>query len=148
MNEAEEKQIVKDLKLHTFQDLKECYFEYIINPEDRKKIEEAYLYARKKHEGQFRKSGEPYIYHPIEVAYIIATLHGGPSTIIAGLLHDVVEDTNTSIDEIKEIFGSDVALLVDSLTKIQRLKLSKKKDTDFDAEDHKKIFLGIEDDFE
>lgn len=143
MNEAEEKQIVKDLKLHTFQDLKECYFEYIINPEDRKKIEEAYLYARKKHEGQFRKSGEPYIYHPIEVAYIIATLHGGPSTIIAGLLHDVVEDTNTSIDEIKEIFGSDVALLVDSLTKIQRLKLSKKQDTDFDAEDHKKIFLGM-----
>lgn len=143
MNEAEEKQIVKDLKLHTFQDLKECYFEYIINPEDRKKIEEAYVYARKKHEGQFRKSGEPYIYHPIEVGYIIATLHGGPSTIIAGLLHDVVEDTNTSIDEIKEIFGSDVALLVDSLTKIQRLKLSKKKDTDFDAEDHKKIFLGM-----
>lgn len=130
-------------KYRSFEDLKELYFQYITNEEDRNKIKEAYLYALEKHKNQFRKSGEPYIYHPLEVACIIAELQGGPSTIEAGLLHDTVEDTDATIEDIKEKFGSDVATLVDSLTKIQRLKLSKKKDIDFDAEDHRKILLGM-----
>lgn len=131
------------IKLHTFEETKEIYFVYICNDMDRNKIQEAYDFAFLMHKNQFRRSGEPYIYHLIEVSYILATLQAGPATIIAGLLHDVVEDTDVTVDEIEEKFGSDVAMLVDSLTKIQRLKLSKIKREDFEAEDHKKIFLGM-----
>ena len=149
MEEKVEKEVISsevkpvDHKFHTFKELKESYYSYIFNENDRNNIEKAFSYAAKKHEGQFRRSGEAYIHHPLEVAYILASIYAGPSTIIAGLLHDVVEDTDTPITEIIELFGTDVAYLVDSLTKIQRLKLSKKIDTDFEAEDHRKIFLGM-----
>ena len=86
---------------------------------------------------------KPYYHHLIEVAYIIAELNAGPATIVAALLHDVVEDTDTSIEDIKKIWGPEVALLVDSLTKIQRLKLSHRTEEEFEAEDHRKIFLGM-----
>lgn len=132
-----------ELKLHTFEEVKEEYFVYIQDPKDRQKIEKAYQFAKKAHEGQFRKSGEPYIHHLIEVCYILTTLQCGPSTLIAGLLHDTVEDTNVSLDEIKALFGADVMKLVDSLTKIQRLKLSHRNEEDFVYEDHRKIFLGM-----
>lgn len=129
--------------MHTFDDLKALYYTYITNPNDRKMIEDAYHFALKKHEGQFRKSGEPYIHHPIEVAYILASLQSGPATIASGLLHDVVEDTDATIEDIEKLFGEDVAKIVDSLTKIQRMKLSKMTAEDFEAEDHRKIFLGM-----
>lgn len=129
--------------IHSFDDVKSLYFVYISDPKAREMIEQAYLFAKEKHEGQFRKSGEPYIQHPIEVAYILASLTAGPETIAAGLLHDVVEDTGTPIEEIKDRFGSDVAKIVNSLTKIQRLKLSHRSEEDFEAEDHRKIFLGM-----
>ena len=130
-------------KLHTFDDVKELYYRYSKNEEDRKKINEAYELVEKKHAGQFRKSGEPYVHHLIEVAYILATLEVGPETIIAGLLHDVVEDTDFPLSEIERLFGKDVEFLVDSVTKIQRMKLSKRYSENFEAEDHKKIFLGM-----
>ena len=130
-------------KLHTFDDVKELYYRYIKNEEDRKKINEAYELVEKKHAGQFRKSGEPYVHHLIEVAYILATFEVGPETIIAGLLHDVVEDTDFPLSEIERLFGKDVEFLVDSVTKIQRMKLSKRYSENFEAEDHKKIFLGM-----
>lgn len=129
--------------MHTFDDLKALYYTYITNPNDRKMIEDAYHFALKKHEDQFRKSGEPYIHHPIEVAYILASLQSGPATIASGLLHDVVEDTDATIEDIEKLFGEDVAKIVDSLTKIQRMKLSKMTAEDFEAEDHRKIFLGM-----
>ncbi len=129
--------------LHTFEQLKEVYQNYITNPKDRQSIEDAYSFILKKHEGQLRKSGEPYYHHLIEVAYILANLQAGPATIIAGLLHDVVEDTDVKIEEIEAKWGSDVAKLVDALTKIQRLKLSKIESEDFEAEDHRKIFIGM-----
>src|SRR5574344_2220163 len=129
--------------MHTFQDVKDIYFTYITNPNDRKMIENAYLLASKKHAGVMRKSGEPYIQHPIEVAYILSTLQSGPETIAAGFLHDVVEDTDETIPQIEASFGHDVAFLVDSLTKIQRMKLSHRSESDFEAEDHRKIFLGM-----
>lgn len=132
--------------MHTFEDLKERYCTYITNPADRKMIEDAYLFAKQKHEGQFRKSGEPYIHHPIEVAYILASLQSGPATIASGLLHDVVEDTDATIEDIQQRFGEDVAKIVDSLTKIQRMKLSRMTAADFEAEDHRKIFLGMAND--
>ena len=129
-------------KLHTFDEVKEKYYVYITNPKSRKLVEDAYEFAKKKHEGQFRRSGEPYIHHLIEVCYILTELNCGPSTLAAGLLHDVVEDTDTTLDDLK-VFGDDVCMIVDSLTKIQRLKLSHRNEDDFVAEDHRKIFLGM-----
>ena len=129
--------------LHTFEQLEDQYKIYISSEEDRQLIRKAYDFILEKHKDQYRKSGEPYYHHLLEVAYILADLHAGPGTIIAGLLHDVVEDTETSIDDIKEIWGKDVAKIVDSLTKIQRLKLSKMNREEFEAEDHRKIFIGM-----
>ncbi|MCR5184961.1 MAG: bifunctional (p)ppGpp synthetase/guanosine-3',5'-bis(diphosphate) 3'-pyrophosphohydrolase [Bacilli bacterium] len=129
--------------LHTFNDVEELYLPYISSLEDRQRIRDAYEFILKKHEGQLRKSGEPYYHHLIEVAYIVANLHTGPNTIIAALLHDVVEDTDTSIEDIEKKWGDEVAHLVDSLTKIQRLKLSKITSEEFEAEDHRKIFIGM-----
>lgn len=130
-------------KLHTFEEVKERFFVYISDKEARQKIEEAYNFANDAHKGQMRKSGEPYIHHLIEVCYILADIQCGPSTLIAGLLHDTVEDTNTSLEVIKEKFGEDVMNIVDSLTKIQRLKLSHRSEEEFVFEDHRKIFLGM-----
>ena len=129
--------------MHTFSDVREIYFAYIHDEKDRKMIENAYNFVKKKHDGIFRKSGEPYLQHLIEVAYIVASLQGGPTTIAAAFLHDVVEDTDTSIEDIKRMFGEDCARIVDALTKIQRLKLSHRTEEEFAAEDHKKIFLGM-----
>ena len=129
--------------MHTFEQLKELYFTYIKNPKDRQMVEDAYKLADLKHKGVVRKSGEPYIHHPIEVAYILAQLQSGPETLAAGLLHDTVEDTDLTIDDIRAKFGDDVAMIVDSLTKIQRMKLSHRTESDFEAEDHRKIFLGM-----
>jgi GTP pyrophosphokinase len=134
---------VSKMKLHTFQEVKEKFFVYISNPDARKKVEEAYKFASEAHKGQTRKSGEPYIHHLIEVCYILADIGCGPSTLIAGLLHDTVEDTSVTLEDIKEKFGEDVMNIVDSLTKIQRLKLSHKTESDFVYEDHRKIFLGM-----
>ena len=129
--------------LHTFEDIEDIYSTYITSPEDKAKIREAYDFILEKHEGQLRKSGEPYYHHLIEVSYILAQLHCGPNTIAAGFLHDVVEDTDTSIEDIRKRWGDEVASIVDSLTKIQRLKLSKMNSEEFEAEDHRKIFLGM-----
>ena len=129
--------------LHTFEQLKEIYQAYITEPKDRQSIEDAYSFILEKHNGQMRKSGEPYYHHLLEVAYILATLQAGPATIIGGLLHDVVEDTDVTVEDIEKRWGTDVAKLVDSLTKIQRLKLSKIESEDFEAEDHRKIFIGM-----
>ncbi|MBO6280361.1 MAG: bifunctional (p)ppGpp synthetase/guanosine-3',5'-bis(diphosphate) 3'-pyrophosphohydrolase [Bacilli bacterium] len=143
MNETNKLLVNGGYPLHTFEQLQEIYQNYITNPVDRKNIEDAYAFILKKHDGQMRKSGEPYYHHLIEVAYILATLQAGPTTIIAGLLHDVVEDTDVEVKDIEKVWGSDVAKLVDSLTKIQRLKLSKIESADFEAEDHRKIFIGM-----
>ena len=70
-------------------------------------IEEAYLFAKEKHKNQYRKSGEPYIIHPINVAIILADLHVMPNTICAGILHDTVEDTDTTLEELTSLFGED-----------------------------------------
>ena len=143
MSENQVYQVNGGYPLHTFEQLKEVYQSYITKPEDRKDIEDAYSFILEKHAGQLRRSGEPYYHHLIEVAYILAGLQVGPATIVAGLLHDVVEDTDVTVEDIEKRWGSDVAKLVDSLTKIQRLKLSKIESEDFEAEDHRKIFIGM-----
>ena len=129
--------------LHTFEDIEEIYSTYITSEKDKAKIREAYDFIMAKHAGQLRRSGEPYYHHLIEVAYILAKLQSGPKTIAAGFLHDVVEDTDTTIEDIRKNWGEEVASIVDSLTKIQRLKLSKITAEEFEAEDHRKIFLGM-----
>ena len=129
--------------LHTFEQLEEVYKQYITSPEDLASIRKAYEFIMEKHKDQVRKSGEPYYHHLIEVAYILACLNSGPAAIAAGLLHDVVEDTDTTIEDIEKGWGKEVAKLVDSLTKIQRLKLSRIEGVDFEAEDHRKIFIGM-----
>ena len=129
--------------LHTFQQVEDVYMLYISSPDDRRRIQEAYDFIMLKHSNQFRKSGEPYYHHLIEVAYILASLQCGPNTIIAGLLHDVVEDTDVTVEDIKKKWGEEVSKIVDALTKIQRLKLSKITSEEFEAEDHRKIFLGM-----
>ena len=129
--------------LHTFEEVEDIYSTYITSKEDKASICKAYDFIMEKHAGQLRKSGEPYYHHLIEVAYILAELHSGPATIASGLLHDVVEDTDVTIEDIKKGWGSEIAMIVDSLTKIQRLKLSKITSEEFEAEDHRKIFLGM-----
>ena len=129
--------------LHTFQEVEDIYMLYISSKEDRQRIIDAYNFIMQKHNNQFRKSGEPYYHHLIEVAYILASLQCGPNTIIAGLLHDVVEDTDVTVEDIKKRWGEEVSKIVDALTKIQRLKLSKITSEEFEAEDHRKIFLGM-----
>jgi guanosine-3',5'-bis(diphosphate) 3'-pyrophosphohydrolase len=128
----------------TFPELKEAYSSYITAPEDLARLDEAYQFAAKKHEGQFRKSGDPYITHLLGVAMILAQMQTSPNTIIAGLLHDTIEDTGTSKEEIATKFGDEVAFLVESLTKITRL--SDFHNTDFQAEDHRKIFIAMAED--
>lgn len=86
------------------------------------KISKAYEYSKQAHEGQKRQSGEPYIIHPLCVASILADLNMGEASIITALLHDVVEDTPISLENIEEEFGSSVAFLVDGVTKISRMK--------------------------
>ena len=98
-------------------------------------VRKAFTLANEAHYGVRRKSGEPYIHHLIEVAYILSELRAGPKTIIAGLLHDVVEDTDCTIEYIEKRWDKEVATIVDALTKIQRLKLSKITSEEFEAEE-------------
>ena len=97
---------------------------YIHKESDLNLIKKAFDYASAKHCNQFRKTGEPYIIHPLEVTIILADLHVGPDTICAGLLHDVVEDTDTTLDDITREFNADIASIVDGVTKISKLKFS------------------------
>ena len=127
--------------IYTFDDVKKVYSKYITDPDDLKLIEKAYHFADQKHEGQVRKSGDPYISHCIGVAEILAQLQAGPKTICVGLLHDTIEDTGTTKEEIEKEFGKEVATLVEALTKVTRL--SDYKNVEFTAENHRKIFVAM-----
>lgn len=105
-------------------------------------IENAYTIAYNAHKNQKRKSGEPYIIHPICVGIILAELELDKETIVAGLLHDVVEDTIMTIEEITDEFGSEVALLVDGVTKLTQLNYSTDK-VEIQAENLRKMFLAM-----
>ena len=105
-------------------------------------IEKAYKVASEAHEGQKRKSGEPYIIHPLCVAIILADLELDKETIVAGLLHDAVEDTWMTYEEVEKEFGSEVALLVDGVTKPGQLSYSADK-VEVQAENLRKMFLAM-----
>ncbi|WP_300841912.1 bifunctional (p)ppGpp synthetase/guanosine-3',5'-bis(diphosphate) 3'-pyrophosphohydrolase [uncultured Acetatifactor sp.] len=111
-------------------------------------IEKAYRTAAEAHKDQFRKSGEPYIVHPLNVAIILADLELDKETIIAGILHDVVEDTVMTEEDLKREFGDDVALLVDGVTKLEKIPLSAGGDQpdaklEMQAENLRKMFLAM-----
>lgn len=114
---------------------------YLHNEKNLDLIMRAYKLAEAKHAGQFRKSNDPYIQHPLEVAYMLAELHTSPATIAAGLLHDLVEDTDVTKEQIKEEFGEDVCNIVDGVTKISQLKyMTREKAL---ARSHQKILLAM-----
>ena len=111
-------------------------------------IEKAYKTAAQAHKDQLRKSGEPYIIHPLNVAIILAELELDKETIVAGILHDVVEDTIMTEEDLKREFGDDVALLVDGVTKLERIPLSAGENQpdeklEMQAENLRKMFLAM-----
>ena len=111
---------------------------------DLSKIISAYEFAAKAHEGQTRSSGQPYITHPLAVSYTLLELGMDTDTICAALLHDVVEDTDATLDDIKKRFGQDVALLVDGVTKLSKIPTSSKEEQQ--AENIRKILLAMSQD--
>lgn len=125
----------------TINDVLEVCGKYITNQESIDLINQAYDFIMEKHEGQKRKSGEPYTIHLIWVAYILATLQTGPATIAAGLLHDVMEDCGVSREEIVERFGEEITTLVEGVTKIGKMPF--KDESDVYAENHRKIYIAM-----
>ena len=128
----------------TIDDLMEKVDTYIKDPKERQKILEAYYYAKEKHTGQYRKSGEEYITHPLNVALILTSIYADPECLQAALLHDVLEDTNATEEEFKEKFGLTVYRLVDGVTKLGRLHFS--TDNEYLVEYYKKIIVGMSED--
>ncbi len=104
-------------------------------------VEKAYRLAVDAHKDQKRKSGEPYIIHPLKVAYILAELELDRETIIAGILHDVIEDTVYSYEDISRLFSEEIAILVDGVTKLGKLSYSTKEE--IQAENYRKMFLAM-----
>jgi len=107
-------------------------------------VRKAYVYCAKVHQGQTRLSGEPYLVHPMEVAAILADLRLDVPTVVTGLLHDTVEDTLTTLDELKELFGEEVAILVDGVTKIGKIHFKTKEESQ--AENFRKMLLAMSND--
>ncbi len=114
---------------------------YIREPQSVAMIEKAIEYATTKHEGQFRKSGEPYVIHALTVGYILATLRVGPKTIAAGLLHDVLEDCDVPKEVLIKEFDEEVVRLVESVTKIGNIAFKNEKE--YQAANHRKIFIAM-----
>jgi GTP diphosphokinase / guanosine-3',5'-bis(diphosphate) 3'-diphosphatase len=112
-----------------------------MTPKDVSFVQEAYEYARKAHEGQYRKSGVEYIHHPVHVAGILVHLQLDAVTIAAALLHDVVEDTDTTVEDLQERFGNEVALLVEGVTKLKRIRYQTQEQQQ--AENHRKMFVAM-----
>ncbi|MGE5474976.1 MAG: RelA/SpoT family protein [Ignavibacteriales bacterium] len=108
---------------------------------DFSEIEKAYNFAKNKHAGQTRVSGEPYIIHPLEVANLLADIELDSTSIIAGLLHDIVEDTESTLEQIQSEFGSEVALIVDGVTKLEKIPYTTKEEQQ--VENLRKMFLSM-----
>src|SRR6187401_3801727 len=126
-----------------FEDLLEKVRAY--NPDaDLEMLRKVYVFSAYEHKGQVRHSGEPYMVHPLEVADFLADLRLDAVTIAAGLLHDVVEDTLTTIERIRELFGPEVAHVVEGVTKISAIRFSSSEERQ--AENFRKMLLAMVDD--
>ena len=115
-----------------------------LNDEQVKRVDQAYNLARKAHEGQFRRSGEPFIIHPVEVAQILSDIHMDEQSIIAAILHDVIEDTYIQKEEIAKIFGTGIASIVDGLSKLTQVEYSSRAEQQ--AENFRKMILAMSED--
>src|SRR5215213_1182026 len=104
-------------------------------------VQRAYQFAAQAHAGQTRKSGDPYVSHPLAVAQIIAELKLDVASVCAGLLHDCVEDTSATIDQLTELFGKEIAFLVDGVTKLGKLPFSTREEQQ--AENFRKMLLAM-----
>lgn len=127
-----------------FSEIKQKLVEQKRLPEDIKKIEQAYLFAKSLHEGQYRISEEPYIIHPCEVAKILIDLKADTNTVMAAFLHDILEDTDTKPEEIEEKFSTDVLNLVQGVTKLGKLQF--KSTEERQAENFRKMFIAMAND--
>lgn len=127
-----------------FSEIKQKLVEQKRLPEDIKKIEQAYLFAKSLHEGQYRISEEPYIIHPCEVAKILIDLKADTNTVMAAFLHDILEDTDTKPEEIEEKFSTDVVNLVQGVTKLGKLQF--KSTEERQAENFRKMFIAMAND--
>ncbi len=107
-------------------------------------LRKAYVFSAREHKGQVRKSGEPYLSHPLEVANILAEMKLDVACVSVGLLHDVVEDTLTSLDKIREVFGEDITHIVDGVTKISQIRFASKREKQ--AENFRKLLMAMVDD--
>ncbi|HEY7790938.1 MAG TPA: HD domain-containing protein, partial [Vicinamibacterales bacterium] len=126
-----------------FEDLLEKIRAY--NPDaDLELLRRAYVFSAFEHKGQVRHSGEPYLVHPLEVADLLVEMKLDVVAVAAGLLHDVVEDTLTSIDRIRELFGPEVAHVVEGVTKIGAIPFSSSEERQ--AENFRKMLLAMVDD--
>ena len=114
------------------------------NEEEVEIIKKAYYYAANLHAGQYRQSGEPYIIHPLNVAFILSQMHADRDTVIAGLLHDTLEDTSATLEDIRDEFNDTVAHLVDGVTKLSKMNFSSKQERY--AANTRKIITSITDD--
>src|ERR1700674_4219819 len=108
---------------------------------DEELLQKAYIFSAREHRGQVRDAGEPYLVHPLYVAYILADLLIDETSIAVGLLHDVLEDTLTTKEKLQEMFGDDIAELVDGVTKISRYAYVSKEEPQ--AETFRKMLLAI-----
>ena len=111
---------------------------------DEDALNRAYVFAMKKHGAQLRASGDPYYSHPVEVAGILTKFKLDCNSVIAGLLHDTVEDTDTTIEEVRSLFGDQVAMLVDGLTKLAMIE--QKSVYTKQAENFRKLLLAMSED--
>ena len=126
---------------HTYDDVVALVKTYLSKPESTDLIDRAYRFANEKHAAHIRASGEPYITHLIEVAYILATFQTSPQVVAAGFLHDTLEDCGVKKEELTALFGSDVAELVEAVTKVGQLSSRTKEQ--LEAENHRKIFIAM-----
>jgi RelA/SpoT family (p)ppGpp synthetase len=115
--------------------------ESYLDPKDVQDVYRAYLFGAEAHEGQLRVSGEPYIYHPLEVAHILSGMRLDARTLCAAILHDVIEDTDTTKEAIEGAFGHDVAELVDGVSKITRIEFASQEEAQ--AENFRKMLLAM-----
>jgi RelA/SpoT family (p)ppGpp synthetase len=127
-----------------FLEIKEKLIAQNRQPEDIEKIEQGFLFAARLHEGQYRISEEPYIIHPVEVTKILIDLRADTNTLIAALLHDVLEDTDTQPEEIQKRFGDDVLTLVQGVTKLGKLQF--KSPDERQAENFRRMFIAMAND--
>ena len=128
----------------TFDEVMELVKAYITDPKEIENVEKAYNLALEKHNGQYRKSGEAYIIHPLNVAKILTTVYADSETLQAGLLHDVLEDCDCSREEMESIVGPTVTKLVEGVTKLSRLHFS--TENEYLIEYYKKIIVGMSED--